>query len=57
LSASLINLHKMLDICYGRGSTLDIQFNVDESFFLSVGKSYSITACLEYQWCTGCRDS
>ena len=41
LSASLINLQKMLDICYVQGSTLDIQFNVDKSFLFAVGKSYS----------------
>ena len=41
LSASLINLQKMLNICCVQGSTLDIQFNVDKSFLFAVGKSCS----------------
>jgi len=31
LSASLINLQKMIDICFDQGSKLDIQFNPSKS--------------------------
>jgi len=40
LSASLIKLQKMLDICYLQGSNLDIQFNVDKSYLFIVGHSF-----------------
>ena len=41
MSASVVNLQKMLDICYTNGCVLDIQFNATKSLLFLVGKSYS----------------
>jgi len=41
MSASVVNLQKMLDICYTNGCVLDIQFNAKKSLLFLVGKSYS----------------
>ena len=41
LSASLINLQKMLDICFNQGSKLDIQFNSSKSCLFKSGPGYN----------------
>ena len=41
LSASLINLQKMLDICFDQGSKLDIQFNPSKSRLFKSGPGYN----------------
>ena len=41
LSASLINLQKMLDICFDQGSKLDIQFNPSKSCLFKSGPGYN----------------
>ena len=40
LSASLVKLQNMLDICCIQGASLDIQFNADKSYLFVVGESY-----------------
>jgi len=40
LSASLVKLQNMLDICCIQGASLDIQFNADKSYLFVVSKSY-----------------
>jgi len=41
LSASLINLQKMLDICFDQGSKLDIQFNPSKPCLFKSGPGYN----------------
>jgi len=42
LSASVVNLQKMLDICYTNGCLLDIIFNAKKSSLFLVGNSHSM---------------
>ena len=41
LSASVGSLQKMLDICYRKGETIDIIFNVRKSALFMVGKAFN----------------
>jgi len=41
LSASLMNLQKMLDICFDQGSKLDIQFNPSKSCLFKSGPGHN----------------
>jgi len=50
LSASLVNLQKMIDICFAQGSKLDIQFNPSKSYLFKIGPGYNQYCC--YLICT-----
>ena len=41
LSASVLQLQKMLDLCYDVGLVLDIKFNAKKSSLLQVGRHFS----------------
>jgi len=41
ISASVVKLQKMLDICFTYGTNLDIRFNPTKSFLFKVGKDFS----------------
>ena len=45
LSASIIHLQRMLDICYSVGSMSDITFNSNKSVLFMIGKEYDHIAC------------
>jgi len=40
LSASVVELNKMLDICQSQGKMLDVRFNPKKSCLFTVGKDY-----------------
>ena len=43
LTASVVSLQKMLDICYVRGTDIDIIFNAKKSTLFVVGKAHNVT--------------
>jgi len=45
LSASVLQLQKMLDLCYDVGLVLDIKFNAKKSSLLQVGRHFSSLIC------------
>jgi len=40
LSASVVHLHKMLEICQSQGEKLDVKFNPNKSCLFTFGKDY-----------------